>query len=175
MTPAKRNPPTTKKPPAPVTENHPALGNLMLLMINGISGQDLTEAARKRLAIPESQIPKIIEAAKAAIKAAARFDKDAEFGIAYARNNDIYNRAVRTGDYKTALGAQKELSRLLSLHRPASAEPDAGAPTETPEAAELAAIAAHLRPLSLGPNDYPLPEIARLAAERIRDAQAATA
>lgn len=107
----------------------------------------------------------LAEARKQLVVAAA-VAKDEALGAAITRVAELHRLALQDGDIRAAIAAAKEHSKLLGLYQPNReiAPPDDG---DRQESAELAAIAAHLRPLKLVPDAAPLAEAARVAAERI--------
>ena len=108
--------------------------------------------------------------ARRVLARAAAFNRDEELGSARVRLRDIYARAIRSQDPRTALAAQRELNRLLGLAPSGDDEAQPNADTGPDRRdAELHAIATHLIPLNLAPPDYPLREHARIAADRIRE------
>ena len=115
----------------------------------------------------------LIKEAELKIIETANFDKDKELGTAINRLNDIYRKSIAARDIKTALQAQREIDKLQDLYRE---EGDQGANELDMTGAlyaekELQAIAEHLLPLELADSSYPLREHARIASERIREAQ----
>ena len=68
-------------------------------------------------------------------------------------------------DVKTALGAQKEINRLLALYQPADANQDPGSPAATQDAKTLAEVRSHL--VSLGTSKTSTVELARRAMQEI--------
>ncbi|VTS05283.1 unnamed protein product [Tuwongella immobilis] len=148
------------------TSEHPQLNRLILLMVSGLTGPELTAAA-SRLEIPESEIGELIDEARQRIRLAASFDHHHELGVAYTRLNDLYIRAIKVADLKTALTAQRDLNRLLESHTPSSSAIDPLA-VEVDAREEVEAIRLHLLPLQLASPSAPLREHARIAAERIR-------
>ena len=82
------------------------------------------------------------------------------------RLDDLYAKSIAGQDIRTALQAQRELNRPLDLYAgsmKSAGEDDAGALRR-----QVDLIAAHLLPLKLADQSYPVEEHARLAAEVIR-------
>ena len=148
-------------------QEHPALDKIILLMVSGMTREDLQAAAGK-LEIAPAEIENVIRAARRKINKAAKINQAQAIGTALARLNDIYSRALKANDGRTALQAVKELNKLQDLYRPQKPNPDAAAGNDSTAAAELAKIREHLQPLALAAADYPLHELARLAAEIVR-------
>ena len=108
-----------------------------------------------------------IRAAQAAIAKAAQIDRPRELGQALKRLDVLYRQACEAEATATALAVQKERNRLCSLHDGQLVTGDAEATDEA-----LTAVEQHLRPLAstLGvADDYPLDELARLAALAIQE------
>lgn len=146
-----------------------AVDSLVLAITRGVAGTDLEEAARRL--VSERQVARTVAAARRAITRAADFARDEELGKAITRGHEIYRLALESGDLKTALAAQRETNRLLGLHEAAAASGSVGSTAEDAGdiRAELEAIGSHLRPLGLAPDTYPLAEVARIAADLLRD------
>lgn len=151
------------------TPNREAVEKIVLLLVSGVSAEAAEAAAIHKLGVDADEAGPAVEAAKQKIANAAAFDRTAEAGTAYVRLQDIYSRAIKAQDTKTALAAQKELNRLLALYDPTQPLDAGEDPTEIAELREtLDAIREHLQPLKLAPDDYPLHEHARIAADLIR-------
>jgi len=154
-------------------QEHPATDKVILLLVSGMSERDIADAATGKLGIAHADVPAILAEARRRITLAADYHRDEQIGTAITRLNDVYGRSIRDADNKTALQAQRELNRLLDLTPTPGPDTYDDDRPGTHADAELAAIRAHLAPLALAPADYPLREHARVAAEKIRDAQAA--
>jgi len=154
-------------------DEHPAIDKVLLLMVSGLSHADLTAACIGKLNVPPEEVAGVIAQARRKLTLAADYNRDEQIGTAVTRLNDIYARAIRGQDIKTALVAQKELNKLLDLYRMTAEHAGEGADGEEdgagPDSSELAAIREHLLPLGLAAADYPLREHARIAAEVVRD------
>lgn len=152
--------------------DHPALDKVVLLMVSGMSQADLDNACVTRLGIEPHEVEAVTTEARRRLTRAADYNRDEQLGTAITRMNDIYARAIRAADIKTALTAQREINKLMNLYREASDSPGAE-DTEDHVAdelrIELAAIRDHLLPLALAAETYPLREHARIAADQIRD------
>ena len=157
-------------PPKPKT--HPALDKIVLLLVSGIGQADLENACVMKLGVEPQDVSAVIAEARRRLTRAAEYNRDEQLGTAITRMNDIYARAIRASDIKTALTAQREINKLLDLYTEA-AKPAGSEDSDEGEgdgvAAELAAIRGHLLPLALAADSYPLREHARIAAELIRE------
>jgi hypothetical protein len=145
---------------------HPAVEQVVLLLVSGLSEPDARKAAIGQLAVPAGEADAIVEAAQRQILLAARGDRAEALGRAVTRLEDLYRRAVQSADNRVALQTQKEINRLLDLYNvapPPNTTPEDHARTRM----ELEAIAAHLLPLRLAPPDAPLAEHMRVAVERL--------
>lgn len=147
-----------------------AIDKLVLMLVSGVSPEAAERAAVEKLGVAAKSAKKLLRQAQQAITRAADFNRQDEVGTAYLRLTDLYTRAIKTGDVKTALAAQRELNRLLALYTPPADEPDDT--TTTGDAAhELDLIRGHLLPLALAPDTYPLHEHARIAADLVRQSR----
>ena len=141
---------------------------VVLLLINGMSvGSAETFCVQQGASLDDAK--RIVGEARKRITVAADYTRDEQFGRAIMRLDDLYAKSMAAKDTRTALQAQRELNRLLSLYSPRES-------SHTPEAGDVAAmrkqldlIAGHLLPLRLADLQYPLEEHARLAAERLRN------
>lgn len=140
---------------------------VVLLLINGMSvGSAETFCVQQGATLDAAK--QIVGEARKRITVAADYTRDEQFGRAIMRLDDLYAKSMAAKDTRTALQAQRELNRLLSLYSPRESP-------HTPEAGDLVSmrkqldlIAGHLLPLKLADPQYPLEEHARLAAERLR-------
>lgn len=147
-----------------------AIDKLVLLLVAG-KPRSVLEVAAARFGIEPEDIEDAVAQARTRLTRAAEYDRDEQFGIAVSRMNDIYSRAITDGDIKTALTAQREISKLLDL--PGRVSPDLSHRGESDGQTggdELESIADHLLPLGLAPESYPLREHARIAADIVRQA-----
>ena len=139
----------------------------VLLLINGMSvnaaetfcvqqGADLDEAKR------------IVAEARKRVTVAADYARDEQFGRAIMRLEDLYAKSIAVKDTRTALQAQRELNRLLSLYGPHTDIRTHGGEDATLQGKQLELIAAYLLPLELADASYPVEEHARIAADLIR-------
>ncbi|MHC4092925.1 MAG: hypothetical protein ACYSVY_22065 [Planctomycetota bacterium] len=160
------------------------LDQVVLLVVQGVAETEVREECATKLGITDKRaIGRLIAQAKKKITIAAQFNRDHEVGQARIRLNQVYAKADKEGDQRTALAAAKELNKLLDLYAaaPRRGEDDAEAGGQGPGARgqgsegtvssaadELAKVRAHLLPLGLAGPDYPIHEVARIAAERIR-------
>ncbi len=151
-----------------------AIDKIILLLVSGLARSAVEEAVEK-LELEGAAVPLAIAEAKMRIAIASRCDRDDQLGTALVRLNDIYRRSLAVQDVKTALAVQKELNRLLKLHRqPASAESPKTTLAVDPNAtadAEIAAARAHLAPLKLGNEKTPLAELCRLAVLKLIESE----
>lgn len=171
---AKKQPDPTPDTPTPAAGE--ALDKILLLILSGLPKESVLTAAQAKLGMTPQAAEAAYDEARRRITLAADFNRVAEIGLAVARLNDLYGRSFRAADFKVALATQRELNKLLDLYaREAAATGTKAAGGEAgnndAEAlrAELDAIRAHLLPLELAAETYPLREHARLAAEIVRE------
>jgi hypothetical protein len=136
-------------------------------MVSGLSHADLTNACVCKLDVLPERVAAVIAKARRKLTLAADYNRDEQLGTAVTRLNDIYARAIRAQDSKTALQAQREINRLLDLYASAEREVGDGA-GDTALRRQLDLIAGYLLPLKLAGEHYPVEEHARIAADVIR-------
>ena len=146
---------------------------VILLMVSGLGKKEIRQVCEEKFEINSDDIEDFINKAQVKIIETSDFNKEKEVGTAVIRLNHIYSKAIASGDIKTALQTQRELDKLQGLYKdegaPGANEGDTGGILEAEK--ELQAIAEHLLPLELADSSYPLREHARIASERIREAQ----
>ncbi len=151
------------------------MDKIVLLMVSGISKVDLGNACVTKLGLKPNEVADAIALARRRLTLAADYNRDEQIGTAITRMNDIYGRAIRAGDIKTAVTAQREINKLMDLYREAAGGTGGASGSESDGSAidevrnELAAIRDHLLPLGLADESYPLREHARITADLIRD------
>ncbi len=155
-----------------------AISSSILGLVRGLSGEQLIAVVVQH-GIARDDAGLIIEEAKKRIQLAADFNRDEQYGLAIKR----YNRLIElnmpegdelaTGDLTIVLRAQIELSKLLRLHEiPKGSTGDPDAPG-TDKGDELERVRVHLAGVLEGfPDDYPVSELSRIAADRLRAADA---
>lgn len=147
------------------------IDRLVLLLVSGLSEAAVRHAASERFGLDGSAADEALAEARRRITIAADYSRDEEIGRGLLRLEDLYGRALKVQDIKTALAAQKERSRLLDLyHGPTH---DDGDHDMSETVADHQAAREHLAPLELAPADAPLAEHARLAVARILELEAA--
>lgn len=103
--------PKSQKPPRPVSPA--ALDKIILLMIGGLTRQDVIAAARKELKLPAGRAKEAMAEARRRITLAADYNRDEVLGQAIKRLDDLYKRALSVEEVSIALSAQREKNRLL--------------------------------------------------------------
>jgi hypothetical protein len=150
-----------------------AVDKVVLMLVSGVSAEAAEVACVEKLKLKRADAKAAIIDARRRITIAADYNRTEEIGTAYIRLHDLYKRSLNVQDVKTALAAQKELNKLLDLYTALrTGELEEATDGEMGErgiaAAELAAVREHLLPLELAPEDYPIAEHARIAADLIR-------
>lgn len=126
---------------------------------------------------PRDDAGLVLQEARKRVQLAADWNRDEQLGLAIRRLNLILKLALpdpddpfkaEEVDLAIAIRAQVELNKLLRLHEVPRG--DAGDPDEggSDRADEISRARAHLADLFDVPDDYPLSEIARMAAEKLR-------
>ncbi len=161
------------------------LHQVILLLVSGLSEEAVLAGCVQTLGLSPSGARAAYVEARRCVTLAARIHADEELGRAITRLHDLYARALRAQETRTALAVQSELNGLLRL-APKPSAADAAAETSAAasatedrtarravESAELKdlldAIEGYLDPLGLStdPNDTDA-DLIRLAAEEIR-------
>lgn len=163
--------PNSTAAPGPVVSKPAGTGpgaiadKIVLLLVNGMTVEAATGFCLKSGLTPE-QAGEAVRVARKRITVAADYAREEQIGRAVMRLEDLYAKAVAGQDLRTALQAQKELHRLMSLYGDAAkpGEADAG---ET-ASASLDLVGQYLLPLNLIGPEYPVEEHARIASEIIR-------
>lgn len=139
----------------------------LLLLVNGMGDAEVERFCRSRGQSGGEAAATVAEARRR-ITLAADFRRDEQLGKAVMRMEDVYRRAIRGKDPRTALQAQRELCRLLALYDREGAGAGEADEADGDHAARLALIERYLIPLGLADPTYPVEEHARIAAERLR-------
>ena len=148
----------------------PAAARVAVLLLHGLGESEILGICRDRLGLTADAARLALAEARGRILDAARQTRDESRATAIARLNDLYSRAVRAKDTRTAMMAQRELNRLQKLYEDAPEEE--GAEDTEHLSREMEVVRGHLIPLQLAPADYPLSEHARLAAQIVRGTRA---
>src|SRR5512138_3645105 len=147
---------------------HTTRDRIVLLLVNGMSAEQAEAFAIQSGADPETA-RQVVAQARKRITVAADYTRDEQIGRAVMRLEDLYAKSIAGQDIRTALQAQREINRLMSLYAlpnrsEAGGDEDAGVLRR-----QVELIASYLLPLKLVGEGYPVEEHARLAAELIRN------
>ena len=140
---------------------------VVLLLINGVS-VTAAESYCMTQGVGPDDAGRIVGEARKKITVAADYTRDEQLGRAIMRMEDLYAKSITAQDVRTAIQAQRELNRLLSLYTPRG---DTGTPAAEDVALlrrQIELISGYLLPLQLTDAQYPIEEHARLAADAIR-------
>lgn len=89
------------------------------LLIAGARRRDIIEYAQKNnWGVVPATIDTYIRSANDKLIQESQANREQELGRAINRLHNLYARASRVNDFRTALAAQRELSLLLGLHAP---------------------------------------------------------
>ena len=147
-------------------------GEVAALLVTGGDTGAAVALVIRRLELAEPAALDLVASAREAMAAAAGADRAESLREAIARARAVYDAAKTAKNSPAALRASVELGKLQGIYE---ATADTGADAES-EAAELRQqldlVEKHLRPLELGPKGYPVPELARILATRLRKAAA---
>ena len=149
-------------------------------LVRGVSNEEL-EALIVKGGTPRDDAGMVLDEARKRIQLAADYNRDEHLGLAIKRLTRIIELSlpgdpddpkledlVET-DLSVAIRSEIELNKLLKLHEVQSG--NAGGDEDTPatdRADELGLVRKHLAPMFDVADDYPVSELARMAAERIR-------
>jgi hypothetical protein len=136
------------------------------LLVSGVAADEAAVRIARRWETSHEVAARAVEVARERLTAAAEFNRDEQVNVAYRRLNDVYRGAIDMKDPRTALAAQKELNKLLSLYGDAEGEIRGGGDGEAER--ELQLIASYLLPLNLADPRLPLSEHVRIATQRLR-------
>ena len=141
---------------------------IVLLLTNGMSVEAAEGYCVRQGGCDLDTARRTVAEARQRITIAADYARDEQLGKAVMRLDDLYAKSIAAKDTRTALQAQRELNRLMSLYSPR--DTPGGEPTDEAEdaVARLELIATYLLPLKLTDERYPVEEHARLASEIIR-------
>jgi len=148
------------------------LDQIILLVISGLPETQIAAAATEKLGIEAAAVATALDQARQRIALAATVDRTQAIGTALARMNDLYRRSLAIQDTKTALGAQRELNRLLQLYATDAAAPG-GSAEPAGDAEAIAAGRRQLLSLGLGADDDPIDELCRLTVARLVELEGA--
>lgn len=145
----------------------------VLVLVQG--GDDAAALARIiREGMPRDDAGLVLAEARKRLQVAADYHRGEELGKAIKRLNKLIRLNLRKeeGDHSVALRAQIELDKLLRLHEVnAGATGGAEEESQADRLDELSRVRDHLAPLfGAMPDDYPVSELARMAAEKVRTA-----
>lgn len=145
----------------------------VLALVRGLA-EEAVVAQLVQAGTPKDDAGLVVKEARNRIQLTADYNRDEELGKSIRRLERLIEANIDSefASSKTiALQAQRELNKLLRLH-----EASAGATGEAEEgdgagrADELSRTRAHLAGVLDAPDDYPLSELARMAAEKLRTA-----
>lgn len=159
-----------KKPAANDSPRDAVLGAsdvILLALVDGSDGPALSAIAKAH-GMPDDLAATTIEQCRSRLIAAASSNRGAQLGASIARALDIYRKAMEKKDFKNAIAATKEHAKLLGLHQPTAqlVNPDPAADADDePVNEQLTAVAAHVLPLKVCPESFPLSEHVRVLVE----------
>lgn len=135
------------------------LDKIILLLTFGANEREV-EAEVANFGLTPRKTRSLIARARERIILAAQGSREEEIGSAVRRCKYIIRKAAKD-DPRTALAAQRELSKLLNLYT----RYEAGGSDESAET--VSACRRHLEPLNLALPSTPIEELCRLAVARI--------
>lgn len=140
---------------------------VVVMLVSGLSAA-AAESWCVQQGLSPAEAREAIAEARQRITVAASYARDEQIGRAVMRLEDLYAKSIAAKDTRTALQAQRELNRLLSLYADKGAGNDREDDPDDGRGRTLELIASHLLPLQLTEESYPVEEHARIAADLIR-------
>jgi hypothetical protein len=131
------------------------------LLVTVQNRDEIENHCQEKLGLSAKQAKNVIEIASGKIAEAALFNRDIEAGKSLLRYNDLYERALRVMDVKTAISAEDKRCKLLGLYEKGKIETKAEA-----DSGELERIRDYLEPL-IEKQGLPIDEIARLISIKV--------
>ena len=141
---------------------------IVLLLTNGMSVEAAEGYCIRQGGCDLDTARRTVAEARQRITIAADYARDEQLGKAVMRLDDLYAKSITAKDTRTALQAQRELNRLMSLYSPRDTAGGEATDEAEDAVARLELIASYLFPLKLTDERYPVEEHARLASEIIR-------
>lgn len=141
---------------------------MVMSLLSGTSPEKVVEHCQANLGLTAKEALKVVKEARKKITLAADFVRDEQLGVAITRLNNIYARAIREMDNKTALQAQRELNKLMGLYNAEAGGTGSDGMTEVYRD-RLELIKQYILPLGLVDGKYPIEEHVRVAAEIVRE------
>ena len=148
--------------------NQAEFDRLVMSLLSGTSPEKAIEHCQANLGLTAKEALKVVKEARKKITLAADFVRDEQLGVAITRLNNIYARAIREMDNKTALQAQRELNKLMGLYSADAGGTGSDGMTEVYRD-RLELIKQYILPLELVDEKYPIEEHVRVAAEIVRE------
>ncbi len=137
---------------------------MLLLLITTRNVEEIKNQCREKLKLTEKQTQDVLEKASGQITEVAAWNRNIEVGKAIWRADDIYERALRVQDNKTALASETHRCKLLGLY-----EKDENVTSKIEWLEEIEIVRSYLEPLELAAPGVALPELARLTADKVID------
>lgn len=123
---ARKKPPLLEHPDTPVkstdAEVTKRVALVYKLLVAGASRASIQQYAANTWKLSERPVDEYIARAKLDLVAQTDKDKDNNLAMALARMNDIYQQCFTAKNYKGAITAQVEISKLLGLYAPTKQE-----------------------------------------------------
>jgi hypothetical protein len=158
-------PPARREPLGRATLPDDVIDRVIVMLVTLRSRAEVLRACvehKQLLLAPEAAAAAVDEALRR-IALVAACDYDYELGASKTRLAELYQKATKVQDFKTALAILKERNELLALYpqKKSADDEDPARPDDSAALEQLAAARAHLAQLVEAGDDEPLDEIAR--------------
>lgn len=88
------------------------------MMLAGADRAEIIQYGAETYELGERAVDDLIFKVNIAFEEASKHIREAEFGKALTRLNNLYARSLKVQDFKTALSVQREINTLLGLNAP---------------------------------------------------------
>jgi hypothetical protein len=168
---ARKKPTSRKKPPDPPELPREAIELAVLALVRGGTHEQVA-ALLVNKGMDERIAEAVVSEAVDRLALAADFKRRNELGLAIQQLRDVYASSMKSGKATAAFHARRELNKVFNLYNIDPLELAGESAQESESAEALKLIDGHLRQV-VGlcvdiPDDYPIYEIARIAADIVR-------
>jgi hypothetical protein len=94
------------------------ISKVFSMLVEGASYGEIVRHAAEKWKLSDRQTDTYIKRAKIQLSEHAQVERAEEFGKALARLSDLYKRALKLHDFRTALSVQKEINAVMGHYPP---------------------------------------------------------